>query len=141
MGGVRRQDRGSPASGSLTLAAGGGSLPQNHYQAVKEIERLTVYECSVLLLNTGESVVMREPIGLSIPQACESSGLGRTKLYAAIKSGELTARKAGRRTIILPDDLRRYLESLPAIAANHDDAAERASPLQAAKGRRSPERT
>jgi hypothetical protein len=36
-------------------------------------------------------------------------------VYEAIKSGELTARKRGRRTIILSDELRRWLESLPSI--------------------------
>jgi excisionase family DNA binding protein len=74
---------------------------------------------------------MGEPIGLSIPQACESSGLGRTLIYEAIRGGRLTARKAGRRTIILPDDLRRYVESLPAI----DTTEPRQSPL--VRGRRS----
>jgi len=38
---------------------------------------------------------------------------GRTTIYAAIKSGALKARKIGRRTIILDEDLRRWLVSLP----------------------------
>jgi excisionase family DNA binding protein len=66
---------------------------------------------------------MRDSIGLGIPQACEACGLGRTKIYAAIKSGDLPARKAGRRTIILPDDLSRFVKSLPVMAV--DDAARR----------------
>lgn len=40
-------------------------------------------------------------------------GLGRTKVYEAIKTGALVARKIGRRTVILDDDLRIYLEALP----------------------------
>jgi excisionase family DNA binding protein len=38
---------------------------------------------------------------------------GRTTIYAAIKSGALKARKIGRRTIILDEDLRGWLASLP----------------------------
>jgi excisionase family DNA binding protein len=56
-----------------------------------------------------------EPIAFSIPDACEASRIGRTRVYAAIRAGELRARKNGKRTLILADDLRRWLESLPSI--------------------------
>ena len=54
-----------------------------------------------------------EKHGLSIHEACTFSGIGKTKLYEAINSGKLKARKAGKRTLILSDDLRDYLSSLP----------------------------
>jgi Helix-turn-helix domain len=56
-----------------------------------------------------------EAEGLSVPEAAHVSGIGPTRLYEAIGAGELTARKYGKRTIILRDDLRRFLVSLPAI--------------------------
>ena len=54
-----------------------------------------------------------EKHALTIPEACTFSGIGKTKLYEAIASGKLRARKAGKRTLILKDDLRDYLSSLP----------------------------
>lgn len=54
-----------------------------------------------------------EKHALTIPEACTFSGIGKTKLYEAIGSGELKAHKAGKRTLILSDDLRDYLSSLP----------------------------
>ena len=50
-----------------------------------------------------------EKYGLTIYEACTYSGIGKTKLYEAIASGKLKAHKAGKRTLILSDDLRDYL--------------------------------
>lgn len=54
--------------------------------------------------------------GYSIPEAAEVASIGRTKIYEAIKSGNLVARKHGKRTVILRDDLRAFLAALPAVA-------------------------
>lgn len=53
------------------------------------------------------------PIAYDIPGAVQVSGQSRSGIYAAIKAGTLIARKRGYRTVILADDLRRWLESLP----------------------------
>ena len=53
---------------------------------------------------------------LSIAQACAAAGIGRTKIYEAITNGSLKARKWGKRTLILRDDLREFLASLPGAA-------------------------
>ena len=53
---------------------------------------------------------------LSIAEACNATNLGRTKIYEAIATRRLTARKCGKRTIILTDDLRAFLAALPPAA-------------------------
>ncbi|WAT17109.1 helix-turn-helix domain-containing protein [Aurantiacibacter sp. MUD11] len=57
------------------------------------------------------------PIAVTIPQAVQASGLSRSALYEAMKRGDLTARKAGRRTLIAFADLEAYLASLPTYQA------------------------
>ena len=49
---------------------------------------------------------------LSIEQALAATGLGRTKLYEAINSGKLRARKLGKRTLILQSELELFLAGL-----------------------------
>ena len=51
----------------------------------------------------------------SIAEACAVARIGRTALYEAIRSGELRARKRGRRTLVTVKDLRRFIESLPVV--------------------------
>jgi excisionase family DNA binding protein len=58
-------------------------------------------------------------LALRINEACAASGCGRTTVYEAIKSGELRAVKRGTSTLILEPDLRRWLESLPAVEPRH----------------------
>jgi hypothetical protein len=49
-----------------------------------------------------------------ISEVCKLTGLGRTSVYAAIKSGELVARKWNRCTIVLAEDVAAFLHNLPA---------------------------
>jgi excisionase family DNA binding protein len=56
-----------------------------------------------------------KPLAYGIPQVCTLTGLGRTTIYGAIKSGHLIARRYGRRTVVLEQDLLRFLNNLPAI--------------------------
>ena len=53
------------------------------------------------------------PLAHTIEAAARISTCGRTLIYAAIKAGDLKARKVGRRTIILDGDLRDWLAALP----------------------------
>lgn len=53
----------------------------------------------------------------TMPEAVHYSGLSRTAIYEALKQGKLSARKAGRRTLIPFADLEAYLASLPTYQA------------------------
>lgn len=57
-----------------------------------------------------------DPLVFSIAEACERAHIGHTSIYQAINAGELRAVKRGRRTLILDEDLRRYVQNLPTIA-------------------------
>lgn len=59
----------------------------------------------------------------SIAEACQAAGIGRTALYEAINSGELRAVKCGRRTLILDEELSRWLQTLPPIPVKQPKVA------------------
>jgi excisionase family DNA binding protein len=62
-----------------------------------------------------ESELARRKAAHSIPEVCAYTGLGRDSVYAAIRTGKLIARKYGRRTVVLDDDMRAFLEALPRL--------------------------
>lgn len=63
-----------------------------------------------------ENIVELQREGLSVAEACAVAGIGRTKIYQAITEGALKARKCGKRTLVLRDDLRAFLAALPGAA-------------------------
>jgi excisionase family DNA binding protein len=60
---------------------------------------------------------MTDFIALTIPEAVAASRVSRSELYLALQRGELAAKKRGRRTLILRDELQRFMASLPAYQA------------------------
>lgn len=56
---------------------------------------------------------LQELGGFSVDDFCRWSGIGRTAAYAEIKSGRLTIRKFGKRTIVPISEARRWFEALP----------------------------
>jgi excisionase family DNA binding protein len=60
--------------------------------------------------------MVTDPLAYTIQDACKATGLGRTKLYALISQGKLDARKAGSRTLIPADSLKRYIDDLAPAA-------------------------
>jgi hypothetical protein len=59
------------------------------------------------------------PFGLSIAAAVGATGnaVSRTRLFELIRTGEVDARKVGRRTVVIADSLRDYLMRQPRAAA------------------------
>jgi len=51
-------------------------------------------------------------VSLTIEEVCEATGLGRTKVYEAIGTGALPAKKWGKRTLVLKSDLEAFISSL-----------------------------
>jgi excisionase family DNA binding protein len=54
-----------------------------------------------------------QKFAVTIAEAIELSGIGRSSLYKLFNEGKLTPRKAGKRTLILVAELEKYLKSLP----------------------------
>ncbi|WP_253608609.1 MULTISPECIES: helix-turn-helix domain-containing protein [unclassified Bradyrhizobium] len=54
-----------------------------------------------------------EPLAYTIDEACLIARVGRNSLYKAADSGALRARKLGKKTLILREDLQRWLGELP----------------------------
>lgn len=60
---------------------------------------------------------MIEQLAYTVAEAVDASRTSRTALYAAIGSGELRAVKRGRRTLILVEDLKRWLSGLAPVGS------------------------
>jgi hypothetical protein len=54
-----------------------------------------------------------DKLAFHIDEATEAGAGSRSEVYEALRRGDLKAKKRGRRTIILREDLAAYLASLP----------------------------
>jgi excisionase family DNA binding protein len=63
------------------------------------------------------TIPFRERISATIAEACEASGLGRTKLYELIGSGKVRTKKVGHRTLVSVSSL---LETIDPDSAPFD---------------------
>ncbi|MGB3832313.1 MAG: helix-turn-helix domain-containing protein [Mesorhizobium sp.] len=55
-------------------------------------------------------------LSVTIPEAVEMTGIGRSTLYRLFVEGKLTPRKSGKRTLILVSDLEAFIKNLPAAS-------------------------
>jgi excisionase family DNA binding protein len=60
-----------------------------------------------------ETVPLKDRLSLSPEEASALTGIGLTSIRQAVASGDLPARRHGRRIIILRDDLQAWLKALP----------------------------
>jgi excisionase family DNA binding protein len=57
---------------------------------------------------------------LRIRDVVRMTGLGRTTIYEAMKSGRLVARKCGRCTLVTREDLQEFLKGLPIASGRQE---------------------
>lgn len=60
------------------------------------------------------------PLAFSVTEAARRAGVGRTLIYETINRGELRVKKLGRRSLVLADDLQRWLSGLPEAKSKKD---------------------
>ena len=63
---------------------------------------------------------MQQSLSINDVQSC--TGLGRTKIYSLIGTGELKARKLGKRTFVLKSDLEDFLNNLESYPSENQEA-------------------
>jgi len=62
-----------------------------------------------------------QKIAVTIPEATDRTGIGRTSLYKLFTLGKLTPRKLGKRTLILVEELDELVKSLPVGGRSDED--------------------
>lgn len=61
----------------------------------------------------GQQPEIVNPTHLTIPQACQRAGCGRSSLYLALGRGDVTARKLGTRVLVEVASLDSWVNHLP----------------------------
>jgi excisionase family DNA binding protein len=63
-----------------------------------------------------------EKVAYTIAEAARALGIGKSTIYLAMASGNLSARKCGARTLLPADELRRFVSTLPPARPRNDAA-------------------
>jgi excisionase family DNA binding protein len=61
------------------------------------------------MADTTSTTALDQRLSLSVEDASTVTGLGRTKLFEAMRTGELPSVRVGGRRVVLIEDLRQYL--------------------------------
>lgn len=61
-------------------------------------------------------------ISMTPDEAAEATGFSRTRIFNAIRDGELTARKDGKATVVETTEILRWVRSMPARGRAPDTA-------------------
>jgi hypothetical protein len=61
----------------------------------------------------GATGVPAEPLTLTIPNASLRTGISRSELYRLMAARKITARKSGKRTLLIWSSLKAHVEGLP----------------------------
>jgi excisionase family DNA binding protein len=64
-------------------------------------------------METKTTPVGMDKLAYGVVEAARVAGIGRSTIYEMLASGDLTAVKLGRRTLIPADELRRFIAALP----------------------------
>ena len=72
-----------------------------------------------------DRVPLKDRLSLSPEEASALSGIGLTSIREAVKAKRLKARKHGKNTRILPEDLKVYLAELPVVGELADTNTDR----------------
>ena len=62
---------------------------------------------------------MENTISVSISDAQNILGIKKTKIYELLKSGEIPAKKLGKRTLLLRSDLENFIQNLDAYQSEN----------------------
>ena len=100
------------AAGSLSLRKSPARVrwPNAKYLGMRDIKKRAPGVLAEADLETSPT------LAVSIRQACRLTGLSRSTLYNYARKGQLKLLKAGRRTLILPAELERFLIEITSSA-------------------------
>jgi excisionase family DNA binding protein len=69
------------------------------------------------------SAIQFRRISMTPDEAAEATGFSRTRIFNAIKDGELTARKDGKATVVETTEIIRWVRAMPARGRAPDQAS------------------
>jgi excisionase family DNA binding protein len=79
-----------------------------------------------------KEIPLAEKLVLSVAEVSSLTGVCRSNIYLAVSGGKLRAIKRGRSTLIRPDDLKSWIDSLPSFTPSTIPVNERTRKRRAA---------